>query len=637
MENDKFPSVERKKFHILSTNKQKYIPSHIIFFDAETKGNVVFKKKNTKAKNEVELTQETLRLAFYEYWIDGKFEREEFFYSKEYFFNMIQDTFLGLRKTLYIFAHNTAFDFRVSLDNEFFEFNYDKILDIIDGNHFILIFKHKKTKRKIVFLDSFNYFKTSIEKLGEELGIDKIPIKDFDNVATEYLKLRCMIDVEILRRTIFELFDFIKENNVGSFKYTIAGLSFNGFRHSFMKDTIYIHANEKAHKLERKSYFGGRTECFFIGKLNTPVIKLDINSAYSKPMRDEYFPTKLIRVLHNPTLEYVKDLRKKYLIIADVLVKTDKRFYPKKIDNKIVFPIGTFRTSLCSPELFYDYSNIKKIFSICVYEKAKIFTDYIKYFYNKRMEYKEKDNKIYTYFCKIYSHSLYGKFGQKNNIVKRNKDFDKYYKKEGYEDIFIKDIHYNVKFSDKKAYVNIGDYEYFNNFVAIASFVTSHARISLLKYMLMNGFKILYVDTDSLFVKKKYSKVYEKYLNNYKLGYLKIEDEGNELEIRGLKDYVFNGEEKIKGLPHKKAKRLSESEIEKLIDEGLINISKNEIGKLKNNVYTYNRFLGYKESFRFLDLKAVYRKDEIKILKRDYKKGTKNKDGIVEPLELTHE
>lgn len=634
MLDEKFPSVERKKFHILSTNKQKYIPSNIIFYDSETQGSIIFKEKNTKNKNEVELTQETLRLGFYEYWIDGKFEREDFFYNKEYFFNMIQDTFLGLRKTLYIFAHNQGFDFRVSLDNEFFEFNYDKVLDIIDGNHFILIFKHKKTKRKIVFLDSFNYFKTSIEKLGDELGIDKIPIADFDNVATEYLKLRCMIDVEILRKTIFELFNFIEENNVGSFKYTIAGLSFNGFRHSFMSDTIYIHANEKAHRLERKSYFGGRTECFFIGKLNELIVKLDVNSSYPYAMKNEEYPVKLIRVLHNPSLEYVKELEKKYLVIADVLVNTDKRFYPKKIDNKIVFPIGTFRTSLCSPELFFDYSNIIKVFSICIYEKRSIFIDYINYFYNKRMEYKKKGNKIFTYFCKIFMNSLYGKFGQKNNIVKRDKNFDKYYKKEGFEDIFINDIHYTVKFSDKKAYVNIGDYEYFNNFVAIASFVTSYARIKLLKYMLMNGFKILYVDTDSLFIKAKHFKVYDNYLDDYELGYLKIEDEGDELEIRGLKDYVFNNKEKIKGLPHKKAKKLNEDEICKLIDEGLINISKDKIGNLKNNVYTYNRFLGYKESFRFLDLKTVYRKDEIKILKREYKKGTKQNNGIVKPLVL---
>lgn len=631
-----YPSCERKKFHLLTKTKQKYIPSNVIFYDSETVCKIDFKSKKVKNPVAIEYLHDTLELGYFEYWDNKQLDTEGFFYTKKEFFDFIYDTFLGLRKTLYIFAHNQAFDYRVSLDNKFFENDFDKVLSIIDSNVFILIYKHKVTKRKIIFLDSFNYLKTSIEKLGEQIGIEKVEIKDneWGNVPIPKLKKRCMVDVQILRESIFELFNFVEENKIGTFKYTIAGLSLNAFRHSFMSDNIFIHANPEVHILERKSYFGGRTECFFIGEIKEPVKKLDINSAYPAEMLTKEFPTKLVRTLKNPDLDFVYNLKDKYLVIADVLVNTDKRYYPKKIDGKIVFPIGEFRTTLCSPELFYDYSNIKEIFSISIYEKGKIFKDYIDYFYNKRIEYKKLGNEIYTYFCKIFMNSLYGKFGQKNSIFERKKDFDKYYKDEGFHDIFINNEYFNIKFEDKKAFINIGNYECFNSFVAIASFVTSYARVNLLDYLLLNGFKVLYVDTDSLFVKSKHAEVYNKYLDNYKLGFLKVEDEGNELEIRTLKDYVFNGEEKIKGLPFKKAKKLNKKEIEVLIDEGKINISKDKIGNLENNVFKYTRFLGYRECFRYIDLDGVYKKEEIKVLKREYSKGNVNENGIVKPIEL---
>jgi len=59
--------------------------------------------------------------------------------------------------------------------------------------------------------------------------------------------------------------EFCQSEDLGAFGYTIAGQSFNAFRHKFMKEDIYIHNSEKVLELERECYKGGRCEAFFIG------------------------------------------------------------------------------------------------------------------------------------------------------------------------------------------------------------------------------------------------------------------------------------------------------------------------------------------------------------------------------------
>jgi len=118
---------------------------------------------------------------------------------------------------------------------------------------------------------------------------------------------------------------------------------------------------------------------------------------------------------------------------------------------------------------------------------------------------------------------------------------------------------YNIKFERGKASISLGELEFNDGFTAIASHVTSYARIHLLNLLMLSNFEgVLYTDTDSLFVDERFIEKYREYIDKYKLGYLKVEGYEEKVTINGLKDYVFGEETKIKGIS-KNAEQLSKN------------------------------------------------------------------------------
>jgi len=411
-----------KRSHILSKTKGNFTPKNCIYYDCETSIKDIYKTKRTISRRKIKVEEHTLKLGYYEYWYNNELKDMGFFYTQKEFTEIVLDISRKTDESLFVFAHNHNFDFVVGIDTNLLFNKFEIKFKVIDNN-FILKLKSKKIRpqtdahhkefkrgKNIVFLDSMNYFKTSIEKMGKVLNppIKKIHIENFRTIDTKTLKKRCQVDVIILRRTLQDLFTFLKENNLGSFKYTIASLSFNIFRNRFMNKKIFIHERTDGHEIERRSYFGGRTECFFIGEFNKPVYKLDINSHYPYAMIDNYFPTKLIKCNSDIKKEDIKELSKKYLLIADVTIKTDKPFYPIRYNDRVVFPTGEFKTTLCTPELLYNFDDIVEVNKCAVYEKEKLFKDFVTFFYNLKVKYTKEKNESWVIFTKINLNASYG-------------------------------------------------------------------------------------------------------------------------------------------------------------------------------------------------------------------------------------
>lgn len=618
-----------KKAHKLKKITENELPERILFYDSESNISLIDFEKNTKKENNlISVEEHTLKLGWFEYWEkhgeDYYFIEMGLFESKKEFFNIINKLFRRKSKNLTIFAHSASFDYRLSVDLDNFK-EYEVIKEIIDSNKFIMRMKHKNIKNRFsVWLDSMNFFKTSIEKMGKMLGIEKVQVEDFKTVSYDKILKRCKVDVEILRLTIFELFKFIKENNA-VFASTLASMSFATYRKGFMNHDIYIHDNMKVIELERLSYFGGRTEVFKMGKLRDKIYKLDINSMYPYFMKNEKFPTKLLSYIEdNISIEYFeKHLNSDNLIIAEVEIELNKNAVPyrDKENQRVIFPIGKFKTVLCSSELklVHKYGKVLKVNKIAIYKGEKIFYKYINHFYKLRKKYKKQGNKIFTYFVKLILNSLYGKFGQKNDNWIRVEELDYLAEldeniKNSYYDYIDENNNFRkLKFFGNNCFESKGIIEGKDSFVAISSFVTSYARAYLFNKILLAGIEnIFYIDTDSFFINRKgYLNMKDlKELDEYELGKFKLEEVGL-VEIRGLKDYTFNNFKNIKT----KIKGISKRSI-----------------KLEDNVYQDFRFIGFKEAFRYFDIEAMYYLEFEKKLKREYTKGTVQKDGTVKPF-----
>ena len=144
---------------------------------------------------------------------------------------------------------------------------------------------------------------------------------------------------------------------------------------------------------------------------------------YPSVMLNNYYPTRLIRIIKEPSLGYLKGLMRKYLVIADM----DIELYENVIGikrNRLIFPIGKISDVFTSPEIemILKHGKITKIRNMAIYEKGKIFHNFVNDFYNLRLKYKQEGNEIMTYFTKLILNSLYGKFGQKTEQWEFNQD-----------------------------------------------------------------------------------------------------------------------------------------------------------------------------------------------------------------------
>ena len=487
----------------------------------------------------------------------------------------------------------------------------------------------KEDHKRIYFLDTMNYARISLKELGEDLGLLKGEV-EFKNVSDEDLKIYCKRDVEIIYKFIKEFIEFLKKNNLGSLKYTIAGTSFKCYTHRFMpkakSKAINIHTHKKAIDLERDSYKGGRTECFYLGKVEEFVYDLDVNSMYPYQMKNYDVPTKLVSYWDEEKSGeefkrfYLNAKKEGYLVIADLNFTLPEGVnnigVKAKIDktDALIFPDGNIRSSVCSPEIDYilKNGNIIGSYGINLYEGVNLFKDFVNYFFDKKSVYKEEGNLSYLMMCKLILNSLYGKFGQKNPIQK----FIRY--NDGKKDImFCKEIDDNV--DEEHIHTvgyrigNIGWYgtgkfeEGFNSLVAIPSFISAYARMNLGELMDISGKgNFFYCDTDSIFVNEKgYKNIKGKELMGSKIGQLKLEDKGY-LEIKGCKDYIFNDTIKIKGV------KRNAKEVEK-------------------GIYEQERFIKIKTALKYGLIKDQYVYTEIKHLSRDYKKGIVSEGGNVKP------
>jgi len=590
------------------------LPSNLFFFDTETQ----IDKKLSDTKNEYN------KLLF-GWIIAGRYEEGKVSRRKEIYFETIEQFWKALEsrllkgKTLYVFAHNLGFDLTIV---DFWRISETKGFDI---NFFVTedpptIFGFKWKDCDVIMLDTLNFFRQSLATLGESVGIKKGKMPKTRTKTKAFINYG-LTDVKILEHTISNLLDFIREEDLGGLGFSGPSIAMSAYKRRFMTHKIHLHDRKNVCQLERDSYYGGLVHNYFIGRVREPLLYcVDINSLYPSMMLKE-FPTKLVG--HQTTLSnsLLKEISKRYAVVARVELNNNKYPLPIRLDKKLCLALGRYETTLAGPELkrAIELNLITKVKEVAWYEKAPIFVDFVNYFWNKRKQFKQEGNEVYQTFTKLILNSLYGKFGQRgyqfeklnNNTLRmiyelKGKELPKEYQDRETAEIFgfgsEKRIligleeQLTIRRIGNEVQIEIPIAEHFESFPLIASYVTSYGRERLRNLVAIAGNKqCYYVDTDSLFVTtlgldrlKKAGEV-----DNKQLGKLKIESVESNCHFYCPKDYIFGSKVVMKGI-RKDAIKIAEGEYEQLRFEGIKSVLKREplpyilISKIKKK--NYRRF-----------------------------------------------
>jgi len=600
------------KFHTLGEVKTSRIPEHFIFFDTETRETII-------SPNEKILT---LKLGWALYWNSKTKFKEYFAFNDAPKFWDFVISKCPQDDELYLYAHNTDFDMKISdgFNELFIKRKFELQLIYIEGKVFLMTaYKYGK---KIHIGDTSNYIPKSLEYIGDSLNFPKTKI-NFKNCTYQELSDYCKNDVNICFKFIQTLIDFLITYNLGGFKNTAASLSFNCFRHSFYnkeEHPIFIHIFKEIIKSERNSYKGGITDLFKYGRFTNKLIKLDINSMYPFIMKNKELPYQFIgRDIKENLKDKLESYLKKYSIIMECKIYLPEKYaylltrYKKDKENKNGFIFGEFNTTICNPEIEFvlKYGKILSIEHIDLYNKGYVFSDFVDFFYKKRLQFDKENNKAFSLLCKLFLNSLYGKFGQKGN----NSEFIEANNLEPKLQQLPKII------GDNKTIIQIGnkivtyaknEENSFDTLVAISSFITAYARMYLIEILLKIGRKnVYYMDTDSIIANEKAINKIKKYIdfkNKRTLGKLKIEGYSEESIFYRPKYYKFDNDLKCKGL-NISIKALKEGRTKILTDN-------DKILKVKQE-----QFERFKTSFRKNSLNCVRVINIDKEMNKFYNKG----------------
>lgn len=389
-----------------------------------------------------------------------------------------------------IYAHyGGGFDHRFILD-WVLKNKPDLRVSIIENHGLILglkVYTHDK-KLKWTFIDSFQVIKGGLKALTEIFDVEhKKLTADFKNMTTgEKDQLYLKHDVIGLYEVLEKFYSLDMLAGV-SHKMTTSSLALSVFRLNFLKDTVLYKLDEEKEEFVRRGYYGGRTEIFKMLAYN--VREYDVNSMYVSAMLNPLpcgskgiwatgfdFDNPDIVGFIEVTAECPKDLHIPLL--------------PVKIDGKLIFPGGKFKGVYFSAEVKEAIRLGYKIeiHRALMFPAAPYLKDYALHTWNLRHDNPGKNPVNQT--AKLLGNGLYGKFAQaRERTMIQHMDFSEGCEK-GYTCIFPEyDLWRVPTFSDSPAILPY-----------ISAAITSYSRLTLHRFMNMYPEKVVYCDTDSVFI-----------------------------------------------------------------------------------------------------------------------------------------
>ena len=412
-------------------NHSNAIPRYVIAFDAETKREQIDMSATLFGHSFRIGVATSCRIRGTE---SCEFNTQRFTDTESFWQYVYGKT--GSNYTTWLVCHNALFDMviagfpeelqesRVSIDwprsiRKREDNNEDNVhcstMCIIDSPPTVIAVKCQSTQGRLVIVDTMNWFPVSLKTLGTECGIEKLPMPDWDEPDETWFTY-CERDVKITLTSFLKLIAWVKENDLGMFRYTAASQAMSAYRHRFAKHEVFFHDSIPVKQLERKAYYGGRTEVFRRGPTNCTVWQLDTNSLFPSVMRLGEFPSKLVRfelkTSFRPEIPEINWSKS----IAEVDMLTIEPIFPMRRNGATIYPVGRFKTSLAGPELAlaHKLGCIRGVSSWSEYETEVLFDYWVESIWAMRSEFKQSGNRLYEQFAKRLLNSLYGKFAQRS-------------------------------------------------------------------------------------------------------------------------------------------------------------------------------------------------------------------------------
>ena len=369
----------------------------------------------------------------------------------------------------------------------------------------VIFYLKGKNVNKVTFQDSLKLIPLSVDAIAKafKFPIQKLEI-DYDShnnlpigsPLTEQEEEYIRHDVQIVAKAIEYFY------SQGLDKMTIGGCALNEYKKIIQKKNFNrFFPTPKYHEDVKQSYRGGFTYLNpeFAGKTIKNGIVLDVNSLYPSVMKfcqlpygtpiffyGEYQPDPLFP-LYTQMIRCQFDLKEGKIPTIQIkgsMFFTGNEYLTTSGDNEVTLCLNSVDLNLFFEH--YEVYNLEYISGWKFKATKGLFDDYIDKWSKNKIKAKEEGNHGLYLISKLFLNSLYGKFGTDTKVKSKVPYL-------GDDDI----VHYHDTEPEKKDGI----------YIAVASFITSHARNKTIRsaQQIMDNYnsgksniQFVYADTDSL-------------------------------------------------------------------------------------------------------------------------------------------
>jgi hypothetical protein len=331
-----------RRWHYVKPNETTNVPRRLIFLDTESfQDRTPFGQTQSWALAVACFRSQRPDRAASESW--GTYDDPEILWKEI-------DTYVGKSGRTVLWTHNLGYDARIA-----------EVFDLLPAMGFTLVAHNligkgcwlmwRRGRASLTMVDSTSVFPCELIRLGVHIGLPKLPLPPASARGIG-LYSRCWRDVEILRGAVLAYLDWLEKEDLGNWQLTGAGQSWATFRHRFMDRRLLIHDDTDAIAAERRAMWTGRCEAYWHGALGFQVVhEWDLSLAYPRIARDHNVPVRLLGPMPDG-FEWRKTLGSMgTALLAECQVVTAVPVVPTHDDGRILWPVGTFTTTLWDVEI----------------------------------------------------------------------------------------------------------------------------------------------------------------------------------------------------------------------------------------------------------------------------------------------
>lgn len=203
----------------------------------------------------------------------------------------------------------------------------------------------------LVIADTYTWIHCGLAEAAPFTSTRKPPLPR-DTDSAEAWMARCEADVLITEEIVRRLLAFIAREHLGNWQPSGAGMGWTTWRHRFMDYKVLIHDDTDALEAEREAMHAGRAESWHHGPApGGPFTLWDMSMCYTTIAAECLIPAKLWCHDPAPTARIHAWALEKWRTLARVTVTTDVPVVPAQHGGRVIWPVGTFQTTLWDTEL----------------------------------------------------------------------------------------------------------------------------------------------------------------------------------------------------------------------------------------------------------------------------------------------